>query len=61
MSKLTVAYDLGDHVILKDVQWPGRVQEIRFEGKNVWYKISYWHEMKNCCIDVAEDELCYPS
>jgi hypothetical protein len=58
MVNLKSAYAMGDRVTIKEISWPAKVVEIRFEGLNTWYKVQYWCESKNLTTDCDEEELC---
>jgi hypothetical protein len=50
-------FDIGQHVIIIDPGYHGRVVEIRQDGLNLWYKTQYWEDGKCNFIDLSADEL----
>lgn len=51
------AFVIRQHVIIKEIQTPGRVQSIQFDADGLAYKISYWHESELKTAWLHGDEL----
>lgn len=54
---INTKFDIGQRVVITDIQLWGRVVEIRQDGLNLWYKTQYWYEGKCNFMDLSEDEL----
>lgn len=55
MSARTVIFkfDLGDKIMLSEIQRPGVVDGLMFGGNGTQYRVVYWNDSKR------EIELCY--
>jgi hypothetical protein len=54
---INTLYDIGQHVIIMEPKYAGRVTEIRQDGLNLFYKVQYWYDGKCNFIDLCENEL----
>lgn len=50
-------YQLGDRVIIKEVQRPGRVEAIQMDGLGLMYRVCYWDNSKRESTWLYADEL----
>ena len=54
---INTKFDIGQAVTILEIGLIARVVEIRFEGKNLYYKVQYWLEGKVYFVDMDEGEL----
>lgn len=58
MSKqLTIEFELGDRVLIKEIQRPGRVEMIQHDLLGITYRVAYWDNSKRETVWLYADEL----
>lgn len=57
MSDIVLTFKLGDRVIIKEIQRPGRVEAIMLDGLGIQYRIALWDNSERKSTWLYADEL----
>ncbi len=58
MSKqVTIEFEIGDLVLIKEIQRPGRVEVIQHDFLGTTYRIAFWDNSKRESVWLYADEI----
>ena len=55
--KLETKYDIDQKVKINVINWPGRITQIKLDGKNLYYGVEYWRDLEPRSCFMNEDEI----
>lgn len=55
--QITTKFDMFQKVMIKDLDYPGKIIKIIIDGNNLRYLVEYWGESKLMYAELSEDSL----